>query len=447
LSFLRRHFWVLLVFVLALALRAAWSFWADCDPRAVWRFDMSIYDYQALTLARGEGYLHFSGDPTAHWPPGYPLVLAGVYRITGDSLLAGYLLNAVLGSVSVVLVYLVGLKAFGRPAALLGALLLALWPNNVYASSLILTEPLFTALLLLIIVVTAYLLLGQRTPTLRSAAVAGLLLGAASLVRGEALALLLVIGPILLVRWRSWRRTFGVLAVILAGMAVVVGPWTIRNALRMDSFLLISTSGNEALWVGHHEGADGEIADFGPIETPHWGLPNAEKEVKVGDEALRQALEFIKENPLEELRLVPKKLSALYRVDGSGIRWLQLEKPSIPVGAGENLRTLGNVYYWAIIGLVVIGLPTWFSVREPARLLLAGVVLCWSVLFGFVFFGDQRFHVPVTPIFALWAAVALVHGRGMACCLTRTFKSEASDALDPPPRADCTRGSGRRGEP
>ncbi|MGD0766315.1 MAG: hypothetical protein ABR978_08445 [Dehalococcoidia bacterium] len=109
------YVWVFLVFLLALAIRVGWSLHADASPRAAWRYDATIYDYQAQALAAGDGYVDFQGKPTVHWPPGYPLALAPFYRLSGDSLLVSSLFNAVLGSLTVVFLYLL---SAGSSAAL-----------------------------------------------------------------------------------------------------------------------------------------------------------------------------------------------------------------------------------------------------------------------------------------------------------------------------------------
>jgi hypothetical protein len=123
--------WLALIVGVALALRVVWAFQVECDPRTYWRWDMTIYDFQASAFADGYGYVDFNGDPTAHWPPGYSAALTPIYRLTGKSLLSARLANAVAGSLTVVLVYALGAKVFGRTAGLIGAGLLAVLPNQI----------------------------------------------------------------------------------------------------------------------------------------------------------------------------------------------------------------------------------------------------------------------------------------------------------------------------
>jgi len=407
LLFRRQQTCLVLIVLLALVLRLAWSFYADVDPRYVWRFDMSIYDYQTEQLADGNGYIDYWDKPSAHWPPGYPMTLAPLYFLFDDNPVAARMLNVVLGSATVVLLYLLGSRLFDRRVGLTAALLLALFPNQVFFASLTMTEILFTTLLVLILLLTVYLMLGQRAPPLWQVGLTGALIGYAALVRGEGLLLIAFILSALLLRWRSWRRVLTYAAVLLVGMAVIIAPWTVRNVVRMKSLILISTSGAETLWIGHHAGADGRITGF-DVGFRYEPLPNPEREVKINDVALDEALSFIRHHPGEDLKLIPSKLYFLYKDDGSSMHWVQLEEFTIPPQAGAFFGGLASVYYWVALLVAAVGARTWFSLREPGKALLVGAAIYWTLIFGVVFFGDNRFHFPIIPILSLWAAASLV---------------------------------------
>jgi 4-amino-4-deoxy-L-arabinose transferase-like glycosyltransferase len=402
--------WVALLLGLALALRVVWAFQVECDPRTYWRWDMTVYDFQASAFSDGYQYVDFNGDPTAHWPPGYSLALTPIYRLTGNSLLSARLANAVCGSLTVVLVYLLGAKVFGRTAGLIGAGLLAVLPNQIVFTSLVLTETFFTLLFVLILLLTAQALLSRKEPRLRQIALIGALIGAAALVRGEALLLLAVIPLVVWARRCSWRSLLARSTALVLAAAVVVAPWTIRNAIQMKAPILISTSATEAFWVAHHEGANGKIADF-TVADRYKNVLNPKKEVETSNEALREALSFIRHNPAQELTLIPRRFSALYREDDSGTEWLQ--KPAtLSFSSGRHLEEVSNLGYWGVMALAAVGLPAWLSRRDRRKGLLVAVAAAWTLLFIVVFFGDSRFHFPLMPIFCLWAgASATAWGR------------------------------------
>ena len=69
---------------------------------------------------------------------------------------------------------------------------------------------------------------------------------------------------------------------------------------------------------------------------------------------------------------------------------------------------VANVYYYVAAALALLGLPLWFSLRDPRKLLIVAFVLYYSFLFGFVFIGEERLHAAVIPVLSLLAAVPLV---------------------------------------
>ncbi len=90
----RKHLlWLGAILLLALALRLAWIAYAHPNPNDG-RFDDTLfYDHAAQSLAAGKGYLGFFDAQTAGWPPGYPLLLAGIYKAFGHGFLLPRLLN------------------------------------------------------------------------------------------------------------------------------------------------------------------------------------------------------------------------------------------------------------------------------------------------------------------------------------------------------------------
>jgi hypothetical protein len=62
------------------------------------RYDAGVYYILGTSLAEGRGYRSlFTGQLTAAWPPAYPLVLAGLYRVAGPTPTIAVVANAVFG--------------------------------------------------------------------------------------------------------------------------------------------------------------------------------------------------------------------------------------------------------------------------------------------------------------------------------------------------------------
>jgi 4-amino-4-deoxy-L-arabinose transferase-like glycosyltransferase len=368
--------------------------------------DQAFYVRSAQYLAEGQGYREpFTESVTARWPPGYPLLLAALFATVGPSLLAAQVLNAVLGTVSVVLVYLLGVRLFSRPAGLIGAALLAFFPAQIFFSGLLMTEALVTAgLLALLWLMLARLSQHQRL-SLRWVVVAGLAIGLLAMVRGE----VALLAPLLAVYWMvtgsSWLRGLAYGAVAMGAVAAVFAPWAVRNMLQLHSPVILTTGTGGALIQGHAEGASGDLNQeiYNSLRAQYADRAEPERQVAENNAGLRQSLKFMVTHPLDELRLIPLKLYYLYREDPGGRTWAQFRR--LGVGGESVFRRLGDGYYFLVLWLTVLAMVTaGRQLFRGDRLLLLLVVLMWSFVYGFVYVGDGRYHFPLTPLLCLFAA-------------------------------------------
>jgi 4-amino-4-deoxy-L-arabinose transferase-like glycosyltransferase len=153
--------------------------------------------------------------------------------------------NAALGALSVLLVFLITSRLWGRSIGLLAAGMAAVFPPLVLTSRDLLTESLFVPVVLAAVLC---LLEYRRAARLGWAAAAGVLCGLAILTRNP--------GPVLLVplaagawflRPRLARRSLAGPAVLLGCAALVVLPWTVRNAVEFGRFIPVTTGTGYAL--------------------------------------------------------------------------------------------------------------------------------------------------------------------------------------------------------
>ena len=141
-SVARKHPLVLIL-VAALALRVGLV--ATTGEHVPWG-DATEYDEHATYLVEHGTYPPTSqaapGSPAAFRPPAWPYLLAGVYEVTGARWTAGRLTAAVLGTLSVLLIWLIARAAFGFSAARWAGWLAAVFPPMVFLSgSLVRREP------------------------------------------------------------------------------------------------------------------------------------------------------------------------------------------------------------------------------------------------------------------------------------------------------------------
>lgn len=192
--------------------------------------DDATYIVLAKSLATGEGYrqLNLPGAPrVTHYPPGYPLFLAGLWRLWPDfpnNVVLFKYANAVLLALAAV-----GAYAFARRRAQLGiisagaaAVAGTACVLVLYVTGVVLSEPLFLALLFPALIVAED---AVQDGKVSRAAAAGALGGALALVRTIGIALLpaLIIALLLKRRWKSAAAAF-------AAGAAMLTPWQIWAA-------------------------------------------------------------------------------------------------------------------------------------------------------------------------------------------------------------------------
>lgn len=237
--------------LLALALRL-WFVLSVGPPPTSSLNDPGVYNAIAVGLAQGQGFVGVSGHPTAQFPPGFPFLLSLAYRVFGHYQEAGGVMNAVIGSLTVPLLYFAARKTLGRTEAIVVGLGMAILLGQILWVDLLLAETLFTFLLAVVLVLLLMLDPSRR----RSAVLVGLAIGLATLTRGEGLFFIAV--AIAVWSTKLPRRVMTQQGAIMLGVALVcIVPWTVRNENTMHSFIPLSTNLGATLWAGHNPQAYG----------------------------------------------------------------------------------------------------------------------------------------------------------------------------------------------
>ena len=198
--------------------------------------DSAFYHGAATALADGDGFVDpATGLGSALHPPLTALLLAPASVLGLDSWLAHRCAMALVGAATIVAIGLLARRLAGDRAGLLAAALAAVYPALVSSDTAVMAETpfgLFVALALL----AAYAY--RDRPGARTAALLGVAIGLSALARGEGLLLVVLLALPLCAARRDWRP----LAVTVAACALVVAPWSVRNAATFERFVPLSTN-------------------------------------------------------------------------------------------------------------------------------------------------------------------------------------------------------------
>src|SRR5258706_2462363 len=140
----------LAVFAVALALRVVYA-WLATGPRGQPYSDPADYDTLAWNLARGLGFSMGGASgvyPTAFRPPALPWITSLLYRVVGHQYFAAVLLQCVIGACVPLLLRAFGTSMFGGTVGRRAASVAAVHPLLVVFCGYLLTEPLFSGLML-----------------------------------------------------------------------------------------------------------------------------------------------------------------------------------------------------------------------------------------------------------------------------------------------------------
>lgn len=382
----------LALFAVALVLRIAAVLYINAFYSTyVFAPDSQLYDGLARSLLAGEGYA-IGGDHRefTRIAPVFPVYLAILYAVFGRSVEVVGFANAVVGSLTCLIVYALARKILVRWAAALAALLVAGYWEFLFWTPFVLKETL--ALFLF----TGALLLMSESAERRSGKVAfvsGCALGVASLARYPHVGFVPFLVGFLLSTDRARLRRL--ILPVVAGIVLATSPWVVRNYLVFGEVVLSSHGPARQLYITH---APGKVEDVRGYAGPE-GLDL--KAVDAMDRQftsvyqrernyLRAVLDAMASNPGGTARLVGAKVVNMWRPT-----WEKFRFPvRIPFAAS----------YFLLLALGAVGLVLYARADGVSLLHL---VLIYYVVAHTIFWAEIRNRVYLMPYIILFAAYAV----------------------------------------
>jgi tetratricopeptide (TPR) repeat protein len=396
-------FWLVAIVLLAFGLRLIYVLEVQSSPYFRTPVMDPLYHHEwAQAFAAGETFW----EGPYFRAPLYPWFLGVIYWLFGpDNPFAPRIVQAVLGSLSCGLLYLIGRQVFSRTASAIAGFAAATYWIFIYYDAELLIPVLIVFLDLLLL----WLLL--RTGARRAAhlwLVNGLVLGLSAIARPNILAFApALVVWILMLHRPHWRRAVGYAVCLFIGCLLPILPITVRNYVVGHDLVLIASQGGVNFYIGNNPHSDGMSAiikgDPGQwrpcyeaqIARAQKALGHPPKASEVSRWYFRQGLRFIYEQPGRAAELMLRKL---------GYFWSHWE-----VSNNQDVYFFTG-YYTPLVRY----LPLSFGVVGP----LGALGVCLSLrrakqlfpLWGFVlvymltvvlFFVTARYRVPVVAVLIL----------------------------------------------
>ncbi len=394
------------LFVLALLARVIYLLQYRSSPFFEFPIiDSATYDRMAWDYAQGRPL--WKG---AFWqPPLYPWFLGLLYNILGHSLFGVRVIQALLSSVSCILLYGIGRNVFSRRVGIMAGAIMAVNGTLIYFDGELLPASLYVFLLLCGLVALLHASSTKVNEWMWRLA-AGLILGLAALTRSDVM-LFLCLGAAWawsMARGR-WHERLASPAFLVVGAAIAVLPVTVRNYYASDDVVLVSSNGGLNFYLGNNPKADSTVAirpgfAWESLVNEPFLKGGIEKPSARSRYFFQKGWVFLLENPRAGARLYLEKAARFWN--------------SLEIGRNRDVySTRGNsrllsILLWRVgpfgfpFGLLVplacVGVMTCVPLSRGAVLLVVFVASYMVVVVAF--FVASRYRLPILPIMGIFAA-------------------------------------------
>lgn len=386
--------------------------------------DMHQYDMLARSLASGHGYRWYGrqdvellrplleaqydldlpeqvpefGYRTAYRPPGYPVMLATIYRLVGfpNRLAAARVAQSLLGALVAPLTALIAIRLGleTRGAAFAGAAV-ALYPYFWVLPAGLASENLFIPLVL--VTLLAFLSYSRRKS-------GWLVIVAAAAMAATTLTRVVMLAFVPIAAWwiyRAAHRRIMLVLVFLGTYLVLVTPWAVHNSTVLERPSFVDGSLGYNLFVGYHPDGDGGFAVEQAV-IPLQFLDEAERDRWSLDHALR----FIRQDPLQVPVRIARRWVYLWGFEDRELIYFYTNGffgalPKAALVLGYMILVLPFPF------LVASSIPGFLKLRSERPWILSLLLALGSPYL--LVLATARFHLPLVPMLSIYAGSAWSH--------------------------------------
>lgn len=341
-----------------------------------------------------------------HRPPLLPYVGAMLHHVPGGFILAAKILSVLIGSLAVLFVGRLADEIFGPSVGVVAAILVALHPYLIDISCRWSTEN-FMMLATLIGMLAMQRFVGSSSG--RWAAGSGAFFALAVLSRPTAVVMLILFAGWIAIRSLRRRELSAAVAFIVAA-ALVLLPWTVRNAIVGGHATPLTAFGPYNMHIGMNDAVrdfyrggavDVETMNDRVLESTRREILDLEFRGATSIDAVNEhwnaeTIEFVRSRPLDAAFIV-------------GARALHFWRPWTHAASGSSLPAVASGVFAACILLAAIASVARTKSSRISVLLLP-IVGVFLASLPFLF--NIRYRLPVVePILAIMAADFLVSRR------------------------------------
>lgn len=313
---LKKGLYYKIILILGLVASILWVILVDTMPFS----DFKYYYDLAVDIANGLPW----GD--TYTSIGYSIVLGGIFKLFGVSLIKAKIFNLILTLTSNIcfLSILNKLDINEKTRKVIFAIFVFM-PNNIFYNSILATEILFTTILLIITniyfskVKYKYIYIGVLT-------------GVNTIIKSFFIVFVIAVFLVDLLKEKKILKSIQNSLIVLVTCILVISPWVYRNTKLVGQFTYISNNGGIVLYINNN--SQNKLGRWMPADNVKNSLVKTEKYKKANATEKNKILgnsakQWIKSHPVEFIQLGFKRLfntylvgdDVLYGISGSDLSY------------------------------------------------------------------------------------------------------------------------------
>ena len=349
--------------------------------------DSKYYIEAGQRLFLTGSYVSPNGNLTSFWPVGLPAYLAFLEYLTPHYILVAKLINIIISSSFIVVIYLLFKNELSKKGLFLLLLGFTLFPNNLFSANTIMTDYPFSFLLWVAILLSLSLKHSYWRIILIS-----IILGVISYLRPLGL-LLPLIFAVYLVNKYGLMSSLKKIILMFVVFLLMLAPWIYRNYNLNHTFVPISTNGGFNFLMGNHVNSSGCVNfDF--------SYQDSLSEVKASQEAYFKGMDDIISHPVKSILRLPTKIFFSYYRGDSSITWaLKETENKISTIILSSVFFITNYFFYLILFLSTLCILCKKRLFENAGLkYFMFSIYIYFILIILIYVGAERYLIPLYPV-------------------------------------------------
>jgi len=397
------------VFVLALFIRLVYLY--QILPTPIFQglaVDDEKYEILALQILNG----NFTYKEFIYLNPLYPFFLAIIYLICGQSHLSVVITQAIIDSLSCILIYYIASQLFNKRVGIIACFTYACYAIAIFYTGILLAP---TVVIFFTLLFIASLLMAEVKRKIILFFISGLIFGLAVLARPNIIIFLFFLPlwffSVIKSRLGVNKSIQGFL-LVLVGFSTVMSPIIIRNYSIEKRLSPFPVQGGINFYIGNNPKATGcFMSPYGvsisPIDQVKNSISQAEEESGkklTPSQASRywffRGLQFIKDSPLSAFSLYIKKFALFWRKEEISLNIdYYFTKSFVPI-LRLPFISFGFIAPLAILGIIL-------SLKRRRNVLLIILLIFSHMVSVITFFVSARYRLPVAPLLIIFSSYAL----------------------------------------